>query len=549
MSRAISAVQNPSRMPHARDVKRDFQATRAKIGSFIAQGREREKASQTALFISFTNVPAFAKLESLVAKSLQLRGYSPVFVTSSEFANARPYFELFGFKRFIFWDELVNRYPARQEYEEKARALLPALSPAAIKDALYRGVPVGRHALSRAMRDKVQGRLELANLKHAQLIYSELAKAIRNTDISNDLMDELNPSVTFVRELGYTPYAQPFAVGLVRGIPGVNWHPGQRAGSWVFKRHTSLENPKIFLSIDDTTWEQIRDRPLTADQEEQLRREFDGRYRPDSKHDTRCLQEGKQLKTREAVQRQLGLDPAKKTAVIFSHLNWDAAFFYGKDLFQDFEEWLIQSVRAACTNDKVNWIIKLHPANVLKLKQRSGGDQLDEVVALGKLGELPAHVQVLRPETDINSWSLYSVADYGLTVRGTVGFELPCLGINVLTAGTGGYSGFGFTVDSESTHEYLERVRTIHTIPKLTEEQVALAKKHAYYLWLERQTSFEDVARVSHLRTLQATHPLQTNLNIEVSSLDEIEASRSLSAFARWIQCSSSPDLLASLNC
>ena len=56
-------------------------------------------------------------------------------------------------------------------------------------------------------------------------------------------------------------------------------------------------------------------------------------------------------------------------------------------------------------------------------------------------GNLPGHVKLMRADTGINTFSLFDVADYGLTVRGTIGMELPCFGIPVVTAGTGRYSG------------------------------------------------------------------------------------------------------------
>lgn len=543
MSRAKHALRNPSRIIQTRDVERDFNATKNRIGRFIGEGRERENGKGNAVFISFTNLPVFAKVEALMAKSLQLRGYSPVFITLSNFENSRRHFELFGFNRLIFWDQLVSHEVAG-EYDDRARSLLPSLTPSLIKSLQYRGVPVGRHALSRVLRDAVQGRLDLNDKVQSGLIYKELARAVRNTDLANELMESLSPAVCFVREFGYTPHAQPFAVALTRGIAGVNWHPGQRSGTWVFKRHHDIADPKIHLSISDATWKKLRGKPWVPEQERLLNEEFEGRYRPDSKHDTRCLQEGKQFKSKEEVQKQLGLDPQKKTAVVFSHITWDAAFFYGRDLFEDFEHWLLETVRAACANDNINWIIKLHPANVLKLKQKSSGTEMSEMTTLRQLGELPGHIKILYPDTDINTWSLYSVADYGLTVRGTVGFEMPCFGIPVLTAGTGGYSGFGFTIDSESRAEYLEHIRTIHTIPRLTDDQVELAKRHAYYLWVERQISFEDVAVMTHLSSKQARHPLQTNVELRLASLKDVESSPSLASFADWIDKESSPDLL-----
>ena len=67
--------------------------------------------------------------------------------------------------------------------------------------------------------------------------------------------------------------------------------------------------------------------------------------------------------------------------------------------------------------------------------------------------------RLLEPDTDISTWSLFDVTDFGVTIRGSIGFELPCFGKPALTAGTGFYSGRGFTVDSETADEYLRPAR------------------------------------------------------------------------------------------
>jgi hypothetical protein len=541
-------LHEPERIRYRWDVEQDYWEAHQQLNSFIRQGREREKADRIALFISFTTLPVFAKFEALIAKSLQLRGFTPVILTYSKAKHARRYYDLFGLNHLVFWDKLLETQHVTEDYITLAHALIPSqLTVSGIVACRYRGVEVGKHALSRALRDRVQGSLNLSDPAQATLIRGELAKAVRYTDVANDLLDDLCPKVTFVREFGYTPYAQPFAAGLARGIPGVNWHPGQRSGSWVFKRYTSTRNPKAHLSIDDSTWRNIRNLPLDTRQDALLDNELQARYQPDSKTDTRCLQEGKRFKSKEEIQQQLGLDPEMKTAIIFSHLTWDAAFFFGEHLFNDFEHWLVETTRVAFQNKNVNWIIKLHPANMLKLRQKPGQVvQASELVALRQLGELPGHVKIMSPSVDINTWSLYSLTDYGLTVRGSIGFELPCFGIPVLTAGTGGYTGFGFTIDSQTPDEYLEHVRTIHTIPRLKQTQIVLARRHAYCLLLRRQLSLEDIAPMTHLLIRQARHPLQTNIHFRASSLRDIESAKSLSAVADWIEQEDTPDLLAS---
>ena len=59
-----------------------------------------------------------------------------------------------------------------------------------------------------------------------------------------------------------------------------------------------------------------------------------------------------------------------------------------------------------------------------------------------RVGKLPPHVRVLAPDTKVSTLSLFRSIDAGITVRGSIGYELPCFGVPVVTAGTGRYSGF-----------------------------------------------------------------------------------------------------------
>ena len=54
--------------------------------------------------------------------------------------------------------------------------------------------------------------------------------------------------------------------------------------------------------------------------------------------------------------------------MLFSHVLWDAKLFYGEDLFDNYGHWFAETVAAAAANPRMNWIIKLHPANLWKRK-------------------------------------------------------------------------------------------------------------------------------------------------------------------------------------
>src|SRR5262249_9704197 len=191
-------------------------------------------------------------------------------------------------------------------------------------------------------------------------------------------------SITFVRDPGYVPQGQLFEVGLAAGADSIYYSFGQRQHTWIFKRYSSSNREDHYFSLAPETWQKVQSTPWTESHQRELDEEFKGRYEPKSQLDTRRLQEGKQFKSPETIHRQLGLAPNRKTAVVFSHITWDEALFFGSDLFDDFEHWLLETTRAACNNRNLNWIIKLHPANMIKLLGHQKSQTSSELVVLSQ---------------------------------------------------------------------------------------------------------------------------------------------------------------------
>jgi hypothetical protein len=106
--------------------------------------------------------------------------------------------------------------------------------------------------------------------------------------------------------------------------------------------------------------------------------------------------------------------------------------------------------------------------------------QLEAQTLRRQLGELPDHVKLMPADTPINTFSLFDVADYGLTVRGTIGMELPCFGIPVVTAGTGRYAGRGFTIDPATPEAYASLLAHLEDVPRLDADTIRRARLHYY---------------------------------------------------------------------
>jgi hypothetical protein len=282
--------------------------------------------------------------------------------------------------------------------------------------------------------------------------------------------------------------------------------------------------------------------PWTPDHDRAIDDEFRRRYGGTSQIHLRN-QPGTVDMPAEAVRSELGLDPAKPTAVLFSHVLWDANLFYGRDLFDNYGQWFVETLKAAAANPHLNWLVKLHPANLWKRELSGVTGEYDEIKLIREsMGELPAHIRLLRPETRISSLSLFRMADAATTVRGSIGYEMPCFGVPVALAGTGRYDNFGFTLDHDSAKAYFATLARLHTVPRLSAEAIHRAKVHAYALLVRRQWTFKSF-RASFGPVV--TDPLNQNLHPTATTFADIARIGDLAAFADWVEHDEEVDYLA----
>jgi len=518
------------------EVAVDLAETRAMIGDWAAQGDEYADPNRQFAVVSFTNLPLHAKFHGLVAKIMQLHGYTPIVFTYKGTRFGHEYLKLFGVKQLVIWEDYKESCIAT---DDLTRIVDEFLQPDAMVEQVlslqYHGVEVGKHAMSVTARRRLEGQLDINDPTTRALLYDNLRQAVEGVIAAEQFFDTHPVRKMLVRDSGYIPNGAIYEVGLQRGIDCVVYEQGQRRGSWIFKRYTPETKGQHFFSLSKATWAQIKSEPWTPEDDVRLDTLFAGRYKPDSTDDTRRLMTGKQQKSPEQVRQELGLDPGKKTAVIFSHIAWDAAFFYGSCLFEDFERWLFETVKfVAAECPQMNWVVKLHPFNVFKLQRENRAEE-SEMRLLRTLMPLPDHVRIMRADTPINTQSLFPVIDYVLTVNGTVGMEFPCFGVPAVLGGTGRYNGLGFTIEPSTREAYLATLKTLHTVPRLDDETVKLARRHFFTVMERRQTRLDDAAPMELKRANEAQSDIHDNIYLTARSLAEFSAQESIQRLGAWL--------------
>lgn len=512
---------------------------------FLRESTAQANGSGRVLVVSLSDFVAQVKAESMLAKALQLRGCEPVIVTHSTFKRAHRLYRVFGFDGLVYFDRYIDQVPAEipRRLVDEFLGIRPTLER--IKAFTFHEVDVGRQALASILRFHHVGRLDLDSPAILAALKEALLTGITAVLAAEGLLDEVRPTLGLINDAMYVGIGGIFESALNRRIPVIQWVGSQRDDALALKRFDRETHRVHPISLSNASWRTISALPWTPEREAELSQDFRERY-VESRWTSYYNRTYGELKTPAEIRNDLGMDPGKKTATIFAHILWDSTMFWGEDLFDDYQDWLVETLKAAAHNTAVNWVVKLHPGNIWK-SRRDGliGESVDERVAREAVRPWPAHIKLLPPDAPLNTYSVLQASDYCLTVRGTVGIEAAALGIPVLTAGTGRYSGLGFTVDFTRRDQYLRTLERIQDLPRLTTAETELAKKYAHALFVLRPARF-DAFQITNLALSQAGHPLDHNVVIRARSMDDLRRAVDLCAFAEWAIDSRDADFLAS---
>lgn len=506
---------------------------------------ETDKAgTRLMLLVSFMPVPYCLKMESLFARAMRDRGYRVAVLTNLACLDlARQYHQdLGGLSVHLLEDHLTFRHAASSR---RALARLLDSGPVQVEQIKafdYRQARVGLHALATLSASMRDGRITL-DKGNLRLLRRMMKRSMLLVDAAHDMIEKLSPALLLGVEKGFVGTMEVFYAALAESVDYVQWTGCHEPDSIMLKRYGWSNFRDHPFTISGRAWERILALPWNERYAAEVARQFERGYTEGSWFKYKNLVTDQTASDRDELTARFALDATRKTAVIYSHILNDANLFYGDDLFTSgYEQWLVETVRAASENPHVNWILKLHPANVFRAAKSGYAGEYGELIALRQaFGKVPKFLRVAMPEDKTSPLSFFRITDYGITVRGTVGVELPCLGIPVLTAGTGRYAGKGFTDDSSTRDEYLGKIRNIHLIAPLTEAKVRLAVLHAHFALKGRPARYD---RMFHdVYHFPLTHPRHRDVDLDGVSLEAVLKHPQMRKIVDFL-CSSEEDFL-----
>jgi hypothetical protein len=432
----------------------------------------------------------WAQMWSVLSLAVRVHGYKGYVLTTRGQRYLNRYFRLLDLE-LIFYDDLLKGTPSKLP-QELSKKVERASTFDDFRELFYKETPIGQIALSTYTRYVCSGDIDLEAPGIRESVVEWVRIVCQAINAAEMIYEKYNVKVIYINELFFEEYSGFYYTALSKRLNIIKFTGTIRDRAFILQ-HMNISNERLHhASLAASTWGSVKEEPFTGKEDEELKQNFKDRYGKKWFRSYRNHR-GTKLMPADEVRELLGVPPGRKMAVIFSHILYDSLFFFGTDLFDNYAQWLVESVRAACKNDRLDWMVKVHPSNIWRgeLNTLLKGRYEEERLIGQFIGELPPHVRIITAETRINPYSWFQAADYGITVRGTAGLEMAALGKTVITAGTGRYEGNGFTVDPKGKTEYLKVLSELPDIPPLTPGQIELAKRYAHSIFIRKPFEFD----------------------------------------------------------
>lgn len=179
----------------------------------------------------------------------------------------------------------------------------------------------------------------------------------------------------------------------------------------------------------------------------------------------------KKIYTKSEIVKQYNLNENLPIVIVMNHIFCDAPHAYPDGLYDDYKDWLVNTIINLKKNKNINFLIKEHPSADLY-------DELDVINDI--LRGLDCEHLLLKD--DVHSLTVLNEFDVVITCGGTIGQEFVYKGKPVVLAAKPPYSGFGFTTEPKSKEEYENLMQSgVEKLPLLNQEQKEAVNKVIYH--------------------------------------------------------------------
>ena len=445
---------------------------------------KKKNCKKSFLVCSIFTMPAVLKFEMILSALLSRSSYSGYFLIRSKNKYYEKIISVNKNCKVLHFDDFINLNDI-DECKAECKKI--------IDDIRNKKKKIKKQILSTTLRKLRKGQLDLQNNLDCKVLFDELVEYYLSRKVSDFLNKKYNFDLLIINEKGYSPASEFYSDFIKKGKKVVQWVSSVNDSGFIFKKYNYRNKFLHPFSLDKNTWENQLKLKWSQKKNNLILSRIRSFYSKDTWFNRQDLNKNKFFFKKDELIKKLKINKKKKTAVIFSHIFYDATFFFGRNIYFDYQEWLVETVKIAVQNKNINWILKVHPVNIWRSRMDNAKLENLEVSAICKeLGDIPENLKIIESDTEINTLSFIEFIDYGVTVRGTIGLELSSFGKVVVTAGSGRYDGNGFTLDPKSKKEYKKILMNLHNYKPLSKSKKERAQKFFEICYEKRPIIFKN---------------------------------------------------------
>jgi hypothetical protein len=395
--------------------------------------------------VLFTLIPAYSSLcyrFGTLGHAFRTRGYRPVVLYDSFDLPARPEFTVENTDQM---QAVKYRYRARKFAEQfgfegvsigELTGTIDDEFETDSSDVYYHGVPLDGCAKASTRKYLKRYSIDLSEQRIRSLYEQFLHGGAMLVDASRSIINKYDIAASIVSEANYIQGFVPLFVSRDAGVPTYSEGWGYRYGHHIFGRATNRNYMGQFAAQDVVKAALTSE--LTDNEREAVETVTSG-WR------------NNEVANMDYVNRTgQSVDTDTDTVVgLFTNLLWDGALEPDQALYDDVYEWLADTIDIFDDLNDAHLVIKPHPAEHLRGTNESVGDWIQATY-----DRLPENVTLLPPDTDVDTYELFTDLDLGIVYASTVGLEMVYDGVPVVTSGYPPYHGFEITYDPKTKSEY-----------------------------------------------------------------------------------------------
>lgn len=393
-----------------------------------------------------------------------------------------------GYMPYAEWQSPINRFDLRRQNAyaakvlETASPLLESVSFLTTRSLFTRIPDDLMESVQQVTMYDTQYTLQVEDIDPSSEVYK--LRLERNTEVARAVLGWLKanrPDVVIIPNGTIQELGMVYRVARYLKIPTTTYEFGdQRQRIWL------AQNAEVMRQETDALWQARDGSALNPDQLERMHALFVARQRGALWENFARPWQDTPAEGGEKARAALGLD--KRPVVLLATNVLGDSLTLGRQVYsQSMAEWISRTVQYFSGRPDVQFIIRVHPGEVLT----HGQSMVDVVKQV--LPRLPEHIRLIGPKDKVNTYDLVEVADLGLVYTTTVGMEMAMFGVPVIVSGSTHYRGRGFTFDPDSWVSYFKLLGQILSKPslyRLNRSQIESAWEYAYRFFFQYPRPF-----------------------------------------------------------